>query len=454
MLNQKLKDKVRQYIQDRAEARLKKFDKEAEALREKVQHDSVELDKLNADLLQKRIEEERRFKPSVWLTDAAMRAKQISLVTHALKFTHTDAKGSSIYAQPEANRENSKQLYLCTSSLTHVLIDVVGNAAALDVASLLQLEEEGVSLIDRIVQNDNTALAPFSENPEQLNEWLEGFKAALDSKELASHRLAKQLYFPVSTDQYHLLSPLYASSLSHRLYRRIADTRYTEESKAARKARREEKYSAYEAVDYLATAIQTFGGTKPQNVSQLNSSRSGKSFLLSCRPPVWNKQVEPPQSSRAFWRGYERRVWKIVKELRAFLVSILDKTSTKPRRAIRAEGVDELIFNLMAYAGEIRNTFSIRAGWSLATQLTEAERLWLDPRHHDAEFQLLREKKDWHNEIADTFAGWLNHKLREAGLEVKDTEHDEWWKETKQKLALFKEDLELQREDDLEGQIS
>ncbi len=449
MLNHPLAEKIAQYIQARAKAKLEKFDKEAEKQRKELLNDSGALDELNLELSLKRIDEEANFKSSIWLTDAATRAKQINFATHPLKFTHSDAKGSSIYF------ESTRQIpsfYLSTDCLLKPQIDVVGNAAALDVASLLQLDDKGVTLIAQLAKNDVSALASFAENAEQLAEWVEGFKAALANKELGSHRLAKQLYFPVADGQYHLISPLYASSLSQILYRRIADTRYTDVSKVIRKAKKEEKYNAFELVDYRDIAIQTFGGTKPQNVSQLNSNRSGKSFLLNSQPPLWTKRIEPPKSHKEFVREYERRVWRIVKDLKAFLISIADKDSTKARRDQRGEAVDELISRLLEYACEIRNNSAFNAGWSAESKLTLSEQLWLDPRRNDAEFQRLRAQKDWHEDIAEYFSTWLNFKLKDKKLEMKDTEYHEWLKLLQQKLALFRDDLQVQREDDIEVQ--
>ncbi len=142
------------------------------------------------------------------------------MVTHALKFIHTDAKGSSIYAAAMVNssdEENSH--YVSTASIpSSIKIDVVGNAAALDVASLLQLEQNGESLIAVIARGDSSALQPFAESENQLSEWMNGFQQVLIPKELSSHTLAKQLYFPVGDNEYHLLSPLFASSLVQELY--------------------------------------------------------------------------------------------------------------------------------------------------------------------------------------------------------------------------------------------
>ena len=54
-----------------------------------------------------------------WLDDAAKRAKQITLVTHAPKFTHGDARGIGARVEGMTGEE-----YLSTASLTAPVIDV------------------------------------------------------------------------------------------------------------------------------------------------------------------------------------------------------------------------------------------------------------------------------------------------------------------------------------------
>lgn len=417
------------YIAGRAEARLDKFDKEAEKQRTTAQDSALETDR--ADIASK-------YLPTNWLADAAQRAKQIQMVTHALKFTHTDARGSSVYfpeGQKQAAGIKSGEL-LSTASLTSPVIDAVGNAAALDVAALLQLEHEGKTLIQHIEQGDSSPLQPFAKDEQQLAEWMGSFKLALEANELSSHKLAKQLYFPVADGQYHLLAPLYSSSLAHALNSRIAATRYGEEVKLIRKAKKEGRFNAAPAVDYPDTAVHTYGGTKPQNVSQLNSSQGGKSFLLSCAPPSWESLSIPPLGVKSVFsvNHFGFRVRKEVWSLREYLRKIVDHDSTKPIRDQRAERVDGILDQLVQYAAEIQNLVG-HVGWSALPEckLSRAEQLWLDPHRAelDEAFAAELDKDDWQAVIADQFARWFNSRLKHEKLTMGDKEHADW-----KKLAL------------------
>ena len=69
--------------------------------------------------------------------------------------------------------------------------------------------------------------------------------------------------------------------------RQFARAVVIEANKAARQARRERKVHDGVFHDYPGLAVQNMGGTKPQNISQLNSERRGVNYLLSSLPPQW-----------------------------------------------------------------------------------------------------------------------------------------------------------------------
>ncbi|KHN93376.1 CRISPR-associated protein, Csy1 family [Pectobacterium actinidiae] len=84
------------YVNNRKQAKLDAIDKEAEKKRVTLSGEALATEEL--EQAEKRREIEKKHEVRAWLTDAASRAGQISLVTHALKFTHSDAKGSSIFS--------------------------------------------------------------------------------------------------------------------------------------------------------------------------------------------------------------------------------------------------------------------------------------------------------------------------------------------------------------------
>ena len=211
---------ITDYIASRRQPKIDAFEKEAAKRLEQGDDASV--------IALERQELEARYLPRNWLTDAAKRAGQIKLVTHGAKFSHGDSKASSFCLETSANES-----YLNTASLANVATDAIGNAAALDVAKLLQTDVNGDSLLASLKRGDYQALSTFAEDKAQLEQWVAGFSQAWTTGQPASHKLAKQIYFPVD-DGYHLLCPLFSSSLAQAMYEKLTAVRFSEESKAMR----------------------------------------------------------------------------------------------------------------------------------------------------------------------------------------------------------------------------
>ena len=363
---------------------------------------------------------QQQYQPVAWLEDAARRVAQIQAVTHSLKPIHPDAKGTNLYRPPAG-------LEALDVVGSHALGedfagDVVGNAAALDVYKFLKLEHQGRSLLDLVLAGDADLAAALSDDAQQAVDWMEAFAGLTRPRgRLASHTLAKQLYWPTGDDphddaQYHLLAPLYASSLAHRVWQQIQDDRFSEEAKAARQARHDGLWSDRPVREYPQLAVQQLGGTKPQNISQLNSERRGGNYLLASLPPAWRSlDIRPLLRAESMWKRYERRdeVRQTVWTLLAFLKT--DPAKNVETRQRRAELVDGLIDELLQFTAELR---TIEPGWSQSPEcwLSLPERHWLDPEGVAAACTAAGRPlpTDTAERISDAFALWLNARLRET----------------------------------------
>ncbi|KHN56436.1 CRISPR-associated protein [Dickeya fangzhongdai] len=421
------------YIENRKQAKLDAFDKAADKQRAALSGEALAAAELA--LAQQRREIEQTYQVRTWLSDAASRAGQISLVTHALKFTHSDAKGSSVFSTEPA----ADSAVLSTASLAQPAIDAVGNAAALDVAKLLQTEHHGDSLLAALQRGDHRALEALAESPQQLAQWLAGFGQVLTDKQPSTHKLAKQIYFPVGDGQYHLLSPLYSSSLSQALDQRLTAVRFGEAAKAIREARRQKRWHDEVDVSYPGIAVQNMGGTKPQNISALNSARSGRSYLLSSAPPQWRSQIKPPLEHDTIFRErgeVDALTYVERREMRQFLLSVKEVENNREIRNQRRRYLDRLIDTLFGYVATVQNLR--QAGWSKDSQLNVPLQLWLDPfrcRQDDA-FRYAREGGDWKEQVAHEFGRWLNARLQHEKLIFGEVERREW-----STAALFKQRL-------------
>ena len=366
-----------------------------------------------------------QFIPAVWLEDAARRVGQIQAVTHSLKPIHPDAKGSSLFREPGAlpplDEVGSHNLGASFDA------DVVGNAAALDVYKLLKLTHQGRSLLDLAIAADADLGAALSADPILAQAWMAAYAGlAAPRDKAASHSQAKQIYWPIGDNPhddagYHLLAPLYPTSLVHRVYLALQDDRFSDAAKAAREARKAGELHQRPVREYPNLAIQSLGGTKPQNISQLNSERRGDNCLLASLPPVWKSvDVKPLFGVDSLFKQYSGRkqVRTLAAQLRRFLES--DPAGNLKTRQHRDELVDALIDELMQFNAELG---TLDAGWSASAEcdLPAAHRAWLDPDGCDPAVD------DAADRVASDFANWLNGQLRDP-LPAGDREFLHWHK--------------------------
>ena len=406
-------------------------------LQERLQ---AKLDKLKPDDPQ-RDEVIASFAHDVWLASAAKRVEQIQAVTHSLKPIHPDARGTNLYVEP---RTLPPLAELGSHALGERFVgDVVGNAAALDVYKLLKLEVNGRSLLIALLAHDADALAALHADPTQAEKLRDAFVSLTQPRAEgpSSHTLAKQLYWLTGTDagddaHYTLLAPLYATSLAHAVHAQVQEDRFGEANKAARQARRERKVHDGVFHDYPGLAVQNMGGTKPQNISQLNSERRGMNYLLSSLPPKWkvNAQRFPTHADSVFTRYFDSRplVRQTVKTLRRYLES--NPNPVKDTRDHRKELVDVLVDEMVNMAAELQH--ALPPGWTLDdprfSALNEDEQTWLDalraelPEEDDFANRWLA--MEWPDAIGTRFGNWLNARL-EGKLSFSDIEFRAWKKE-------------------------
>ena len=417
----------------------------------------AKLDKL-ADDDPRRTEFVAQHEPPAWLADAARRVQQIQAVTHSLKPIHPDARGTNLYVEP---RTLPTLAELGSHALGERFVgDVVGNAAALDVYKLLKLEVNGRSLLAALLAQDADALAALHADPAQAQALRDAFVSLTQprAESPSSHTLAKQLYWLTGPDacddaHYTLLAPLYATSLAHAVHAQVQEDRFGEANKAARQARRERKMHDGVFHDYPSLAVQNMGGTKPQNISQLNSERRGMNYLLSSLPPQWKASAVrlPVHAESVFDRLFIARpeVRRAVRALRVFLESAPDANlATRERREAL---LDTLVDELVLLAAELQQI--LPPGWSRDderfTDLHRSEQLWLDPlraeQPDEADFASEWLQMDWPAVVGQRFANWLNAQLR-GKLPVGDAEARAWQKELLTDEDSFQQQLRTLRQ--------
>jgi CRISPR-associated protein Csy1 len=393
---------------------------------------NVKLEKLTADDPKRDVLCEQ-FIPTTWLEDASRRVRQIQAVTHSLKPIHPDAKGSSLFCDPCSLLSVKEVGTHCLGAVFYA--DVVGNAAALDVYKFLKLIHEGQTLLTLAQSADSDFGAALSDNPNIAQAWMAAFAGLVAPRDkFSSHTQAKQIYWYIGNDPhddagYHLLAPLYPTSLVHRVHQTLQDDRFSDAAKEARQARKAGKWHERPVREYPNLAVQKLGGTKPQNISQLNSERRGDNYLLASLPPLWQAvPVKPLFNVTSLFNVYQRRreVRKLIKDFYSFLVG--NPTANQATRMQRDEFLSAFLDELIQFTAEMQ---TLASGWSKdpCCELPSLQCAWLDPDANDANTDEVIEV------IAKDFAQWLNKKLDQ--LPVGDSEFLYWRKLAREPLIEY-----------------
>jgi len=422
---------------------------------------TAKLDKLKDDELDKRQQLLENHQYAAWLSDAAKRASQIQLASHTAKPLHPDARSSQVFLEAPLCAANDLVGTHSLNVLSRAL-DVVGNAAALDVFKLLKLTPEppGTSLLSALLTADAHALEALSDQADEAQALAKGFLAVAGAKQtLQSHTLAKQVYFPLPDGDYHLLAPLYPTALMHAHFLHLQEKRFGDAAKASREARKkDEAAEAYR--DYPNLLVQSFGGSKPQNISQLNSERGGKAHLLASLPPERdpNFAAPPMHHESVFAKGggfiKRQRTRELVKSLRSYLDSWAGRKGNVDVRDQRTEYVQQLVGELLNYAAEVH---CLTPGWSEAPEcrLNIAQCHWLDPfaeRAASAPAAIAPDDDwdddeaeplavDWPSIVASSFAAWFNKALKTDRNPLAINEEEQWQRIIKRALQTLRKEL-------------
>ena len=419
----------------------------------------------DATAKQRRIEAQEKYQLVHILERGVRTVDQIAVASHIAKGIHPDlpVKKTTNLAVNFSSLTSLEVIGSHVLSQRDGLHDTTGNgsynSAAYELYLLLECRFEGQKLIDLLRIEDQDATEAVNSSAQQDD------AAALCIRLLepkcatvSANTLSKQLYWLTGDDactdaDYALLAPLYATSLAHAVHAQVQEDRFGEANKAARLAKKERKFHEGVFHDYPGLAVQNMGGTKPQNISQLNSERRGVNYLLSSLPPQWQASAVrlPVHAKSVFERLFIARpeVRRTLRALRQFLES--EPEPNLATRERREELLDALVDELVSLAAELQQI--LPPGWSRDDErfadLHHSEQLWLDPlraeQPEEADFAREWLQMDWPAAVGQRFANWLNTQLR-GKLPVGDAEARAWRKELLTDEDGFQEQLRTMRQ--------
>jgi len=370
---------IENFLSERKAARIKKNLKPGISDEEK---ETIELEAADA------------FHLSNWLPDAAKRAGWLSMLTHPGKFTHPSAKSNAIIANAEPKPDG----FLRTGN-ANADLDVLGNAAALDVYKFLSLTlTDGQTVLAHLEQTSEQIQAQFKLSTQPFEELQQGLLAIKQTSDTAkTSEKIKQVYFPVD-DGYHLLSILTPSGLMFKLKERINILRFSDQAKQAREDRRHQVHNEQGFDELYNLAVIGFGGTKPQNISVLNSQNGGTVYLLPSLPPQLEiRAIQPPKTSFFKDSLYYKHYQDSFKALHRLIAANHNNIDIRDGRDYWIESIAEQVIE------KVWQLRQLDAGWSEATNLPLAQKIWLDAAY----LEQRENEDDWLDEITRSLVDWF-----------------------------------------------
>jgi len=361
-----------------------------------------------------------------WLTQWAVKAKDISFATHVGKLTHSSSKSTSIL---DTTKEKN-DCYLTTNSLSDIEVDTASsNAASLPIADILQLEVDGISVLDCLKNGDKSVFKKLTENEDLIDEWCGQLKQAYDSTEKQSYFLSKQIYFPTEDNSYHLLLPLTSSSLVHKLF--LEHKNYFEdEQKIAREKKSNKKYSPTITCTYPNKAYLHVTGSNPSNASSLNGKRGGRIALLPSIPPQWQSNFHfHINKSSVFGKSLGFELSHEIDDLRKYLLLIKNKSlsiSEPKRNAAVISKLQAISNSFFDYVEQVNNSMP-NTRWSCDSNLPIEQQLMFEPWREDGAAIAVKKNKQWEQVLSQSYGCWLNRQLKQKNKLSLTATHEALW---------------------------
>ncbi len=376
---------IKGFLDDRREAWLEK----------KIKSNSSDEEKVELER-----EADDKFALVSRLPDYAKRAKQLSISSHPAKFSHPDVKkeAGSVIAPTDNRRADG---FLRTGNVDAEL-DASGNAAALDVYAFLNIQlADNQTILDHLEKRTPTIKRQFTIPSQSFEELEEGLLAIKKSGNTPTDERIKQIYFPITDDNYHLLSILSPSNLMFKLKERINLMRFSDEAKTAREAKKNNKYHQNEYSEVFNLGVIGFGGTKPQNISVLNSRNGGTSYLLRSVPPeLESRPIQPPRTNFLSNTLRTKDYQADFQELQKLLSGDSNNMHVRNKR-------EWIIKNIIGQI--VDRVWMVRrldAGWSDSENyesLSHYQKIWLDQKYVDNR----SEETEWLESVKKDLVRWF-----------------------------------------------
>ena len=369
------------------------------------------------------INEQKKLNGSdLFISDAAEKAKYITCVTHPCQFSHPKANKPCTITPIVFYGAQSDDGYMRSGNVkSEQRIDMYGSAGFAAVMKFLALNmSNGKTVLENISDNTpeaNELLSSSGRPADELREqFLEVFKGDKQSEntQVTSSKI-KQVFFPKDKDgegQYHLLSLLTPSPLVYEMKKRLSTMMEDARNKKELIKKGELTDSFLEIFDL--TTLK-YGGTKPQNISQLNTENGGITWLLPSIPPIleYHRTRLPKRDFFAECLNKHDFIWVLDGLFKLITLPKSTPITLEKQRKYRDRLFTEIVLTITEKVFAVREAFK-----EMPDTLQSSQQVWLSK---DETVRL--NTNDWKNDIVDDMAHWIIANLKkDHPVELGDAE--------------------------------
>ncbi|MDR7017742.1 type I-F CRISPR-associated protein Csy1 [Acinetobacter sp. 3657] len=343
-----------------------------------------------------------------WMNYIADNASKVSLnVSHVAKLTHSSNKAINLID----SIPQKKYTYLLTTQTAMIkeLDSAYTDASYAPVAEFLSFSVENTQKnLGQFLAESEIYFVKISSDVYVRKNWQTKIAEAYIAKKLTSHVLAKQVYFPIGRDQYHVISPVKSSALAHKVYNCITSSRSKDNSINLARKQNQQHDGIY--IRFAKPAFLSVTKSNHQNASKLNGTRRGGLLFFQTLPPQWKTNFLPPKNLKQFLARCKTstciEIFKEVKNL-LYILKKENLTINLNRRNILGEKIasiaDEVIHQILFIEQSYTN------GWSENFDIEPYLCAFLDPIQQMDISQV--EHKHHVDEFTEQVARWISQNI-------------------------------------------
>lgn len=345
-----------------------------------------------------------------WLKNIVANIDKCTMATHVGKFTHPDISKINFLAPYDAGIDG-----YVTTQRSKRTIDLALNSASYSGSAkfLYTVLENGKTVLENILDKEESVVRDINSVGVSFDDVLtkvQELKLRSEANLDRTDKQFRQVYFPVSTGDYHLLTVLPPSGQMFAIKQVLTEWKHKKkEVKDVTSDRYGETYR-----DLFDITFIKFGGAKPQNLSLYNLNNGGCGYLLPAVPPPNLSERSDIQLLKG---DFFKDVLPYYHEEKSF-EKLGKLVGTRYNNASIRRGItyhiEVIIDSLFTYVYAIRHE---EGGWSdqeTYNKLPIHQKRWLDASHMD---ELTNEDIEL---LVEDIASWFKRRYQTMKLEGSD----------------------------------